>query len=158
MAAGGSCTITVTFTPTTTGTRTGVITITDSASNSPQTVGLTGVGDDPEVLLSPASLTFGDQAVGTRSASQPVVLTNTGTAKLVITSVTVSAQFAKSGNCQGAIAIGESCTVNVFFAPTTTGLIQGNVTFSDDAPGSPQTVALTGIGVAPAHRAHERQH
>src|SRR4030095_5579814 len=44
VAAGGNCTISVTFRPTTTGTRTGAITITDNASNSPQSVTLTGNG------------------------------------------------------------------------------------------------------------------
>jgi hypothetical protein len=128
--------------------RTGAITITDSAPNNPQTVGLSGVGDDPEVSLSATTLSFGNQMVGTRSAPQAVVLTNTGTATLRVNSVGISAQFVKSGNCPGSIDIGKSCTVNVIFAPTTTGPIQGTLTLSDDAPGSPQTVSLTGTGVA----------
>jgi len=42
--AGGNCIITVTFTPTKTGTRTGAVTITDNAANSPQSVALSGTG------------------------------------------------------------------------------------------------------------------
>jgi len=45
LAAGASCTINVTFTPTAGGTRTGTLTITDNASNSPQTVYLSGDGN-----------------------------------------------------------------------------------------------------------------
>ncbi|MFI9387923.1 choice-of-anchor D domain-containing protein [Kutzneria sp. NPDC052558] len=44
IAAGGSCTVTVAFTPTASGTRVGTLTITSNASNSPTTVALTGTG------------------------------------------------------------------------------------------------------------------
>jgi hypothetical protein len=46
MAPGANCAITVFFDPTTSGTRTGVVTVTDSASDSPQTAALTGMGQD----------------------------------------------------------------------------------------------------------------
>src|SRR5439155_6748303 len=42
--AGGNCTINVTFTPTAAGTRTATLSVTDSASNSPQTTSVTGTG------------------------------------------------------------------------------------------------------------------
>jgi len=44
LAAKGKCTISVTFTPTQTGTRTGQLSVSDSASNSPQTSALKGAG------------------------------------------------------------------------------------------------------------------
>src|SRR5439155_6244649 len=44
LAAGANCAINVTFTPTATGTRSGTLTVTDNASNSPQTASLTGTG------------------------------------------------------------------------------------------------------------------
>ena len=44
IAAGASCTVSVTFTPTASGTRTGSLTIASNASNSPATVALTGTG------------------------------------------------------------------------------------------------------------------
>src|SRR5205814_1730306 len=44
LAAGGSCSITVIFTPTATGTRNGAVTIFDNAPNNPQTLPLTGTG------------------------------------------------------------------------------------------------------------------
>jgi hypothetical protein len=42
LAAGASCSISITFTPTASGSRSGALTITDNAANSPQTVALTG--------------------------------------------------------------------------------------------------------------------
>jgi hypothetical protein len=44
LAAGSSCTVNVTFTPTAPGARSGSITISDNAANSPQTVALSGTG------------------------------------------------------------------------------------------------------------------
>jgi len=44
IAAGGSCTVSVTFTPTASGTRVGTLTISSNAGNSPTTVALTGTG------------------------------------------------------------------------------------------------------------------
>lgn len=44
LAARQKCTISVTFTPTKTGTRTGQLSVSDSANNSPQTATLTGTG------------------------------------------------------------------------------------------------------------------
>jgi hypothetical protein len=44
VAAGSSCTVSVTFQPTASGTRTGTLTVTSNANNSPATVSLTGSG------------------------------------------------------------------------------------------------------------------
>ena len=56
----------MTFTPTAMGTRTGAVTITDNAAGSPHKLHVTGTGDVPAVSLTPASLTFASQAVGTQ--------------------------------------------------------------------------------------------
>src|SRR5438094_9136782 len=103
VAAGASCMVSVTFTPTATGTRTGTVTLNDNAPNTPQRISLTGTGVStstrgPAVSLSPSSLGFGNQAVGTTSAVKFVTLTNTGHATL-----TVSGGFLVSGNfgCAG---------------------------------------------------------
>src|SRR6266478_7056635 len=61
VAAGASCTISVKFTPTAAGTRTGTLTLTDNASNSPQTISLTGGSTTsavaPSITTQPASQT-----------------------------------------------------------------------------------------------------
>ena len=51
LAAGGNCTIGVTFTPLASGQRTATLTIVDSANGSPQTATCTGTGS-PDVILS----------------------------------------------------------------------------------------------------------
>jgi hypothetical protein len=151
VAVGGSCTLSVTFTPTATGTRTGVVTITDNASPTTQTVSLTGTGvDAPVVSLSPASLTFPAQRVGTASSAQSVTLKNTGSATLSITSITASGDFSQTNTCRSSVAVGASCTLSVTFKPTATGIRTGAVTITDNASPATQTVSLTGTGTAPA--------
>src|SRR5262249_1901883 len=76
------CKISVTFAPTTIGQLTGTLTINDDAAGSPQTADLFGTGVAAEVTLTPSSLTFGPQKVGTTSEPQNVTLTNTGNAPL----------------------------------------------------------------------------
>ena len=69
LAANSSCTINVTFTPAATGARSATLTVTDSASNSPQTASLSGTGTAPAVTLTPSSVPFGNQLVSTASAA-----------------------------------------------------------------------------------------
>ena len=154
LAAGASCTLNITFKPTATGARTASLSVTDNAAGSPQTVSLTGTGTAPAVTFSPTSLSFGNQAVGTSSTAQLVTLTNSGTATLTIASVAVtgtnSADFSQTNNCGTSLAAGANCTLNVTFKPTTTGTRSASLSVTDNATGSPQTVALTGTGTAPA--------
>ncbi len=146
LGSGSSCTINVSFTPTAIGSASGTVSVTDNASGSPQTVSLTGTGTSPAVTLSPGSLSFGNQAVGTTSPSQPATLTNGGTASLTISSIVASASFSQTNNCGSTLSVGNSCTINVSFAPTTSGSATGTVSVTDDASGSPQTISLTGTG------------
>jgi len=105
----------------------------------------------PVVSLSPTSLTFGNQLVGSTSKPQTVTLTNTGQATLDIYSITPSANFGISANtCGATLAVGKSCTVSVVFSPMQGGQLTGNLTFTDNAPNSPQQVSLTGTGIPQA--------
>jgi len=150
VAAGASCTLSVTFKPTAAGTRTGAVTITDNASPATQTISLTGTGTAPVVSLSPASLTFPAQKVGTRSSAQSVTLRNTGNASLTITSIRASGDFSQTNTCGSSVAAGASCTLSVTFKPTATGTRTGAVTITDNASPATQTVSLTGTGATTA--------
>jgi dienelactone hydrolase len=145
---GAHCTISVSFTPTQTGPRTAAVTITDNAAGSPQNIELNGTGvvTGPNATPSPTSLTFATQLVGTTSATQPVTLTNYGTMALNITSIVASGDFSQTNTCGSSLAAGASCTINVTFTPTQIGTRTGAVSITDNAPGSPQKVSLTGTG------------
>ena len=108
------------------------------------------------VTANPTSLTFGNQAQGTTSASQPVTITNVGGTTVTNVSVAASANFGETNTCPTSLVTGtgtgSSCTVNVTFAPTATGTLTGTVTVTYTSTGSatPQTttISLTGTGTA----------
>jgi len=156
VAAGGNCTIAVTFTPSSAGTRSASMTITDNAGSSPQTISLTGTGASAAAVagLSPSNLTFGSQPITTSSAPQTITLSNTGSAALNITGLalagTNAGDFAQTNTCGSSVAASGSCSISVTFTPAATGARTAAVSISDNATGSPQTVSLSGTGTTPA--------
>jgi len=146
VAAGASCTISVTFTPSARGARSATLAVTDNASGSLQTVALSGTAISPVVSASPASLTFPSQFVGTTGLPQNVTVSNTGEVALTISSVQASADFGETSGCTSSLAPGVSCTIGVFFHPSASGSRSGTLTITGNAPGSPHTVALSGTG------------
>jgi hypothetical protein len=119
--------------------------------------GCGGSGGGPAVTLAPTSLTWGKIAVGTTaSGKKKVTVTNSGNASLTISNIAVTGDFAlvpvtqtkKITPCVNGsvVAAGASCVVKVSFTPTQTGTRTGALTFTDNAPNSPQSVSLTGTG------------
>ena len=103
----------------------------------------------PAVSLSIADLTFADRPVGTTSTAQTVTLTNNGEGVFTISSIAVSGDFAQTNDC-ASLAASASCTFNVTFTPTAGGARTGILTIDSNDPSSPQIVALSGTGIAPA--------
>ena len=84
--------------------------------------------------------------MGTNSPARTTSLSNTGDAPLAVSDVTVSENYSETNNCGTAVTVGGSCTITVYFEPTTGGAIPGTLSVTDDASGSPHTVALSGKG------------
>jgi hypothetical protein len=99
--------------------------------------------------VSPTALTFVGQAVGTASAPQQLLVTNTGSASLQISSMSVAGDFTESDTCTGqSIAPGDACLIEVGFAPTLVGAETGLLTIYGNLPGGSQlTVPLNGTGI-----------
>jgi HYDIN/CFA65/VesB family protein/centrosomal CEP192-like protein/galactose oxidase-like protein len=147
VAINGSCIIQVIFTPAKSGQISATLTITDNAPGSPQQISLTGTSSSAAVSLSPTSVSFPAQFVGTSGLPQTLTVTNTGNVTLTITAVTASAaDFGVFNNCTNPVAPGSNCTVGVFFDPTAGGTRTGTLKITDNAGNSPQTVTLTGSG------------
>jgi hypothetical protein len=102
---------------------------------------------NPTLSASPASLSFGSQAVGLASAARAVTVTNTGTATASLSSISASAPFAEANTCGSSLAAGASCTVSVTFTPTAGGAASGNLTVVSNATNPSLTVGLSGTGV-----------
>jgi len=107
-------------------------------------------GSLPLVSLSTPTINFGSVATGSISPAQPVTVTNIGGVNLAISAIAVSGSnsgdFAQTNSCAATLAPGTSCTINITFTPTTTGARSSGVTIADNAPGTPQTIALSGTG------------
>ena len=152
----GSCTISVTFAPSAAGSRSASLLVTDNAGGSPQTVSLNGTGFTPATTLSlsASSLAFGQENMAATTGARTITLTNTGKVTLSLSSITVAGanpgDFAQTGTCGASVAAGANCSLSVTFAPTAMGSRTASLSISDNASGSPQTVSLTGTGVAQA--------
>ena len=106
------------------------------------------------ISISPTTLAFGSQNVGTTSAAKTVTLTNTGTTAISFSAAsavsgTNAGSFIKTaGTCPNPLPAGQSCTNSVDFDPTVAGALTATLTIYDNATGSPHTVALTGTGAS----------
>jgi streptogramin lyase len=104
----------------------------------------------PYPVFSPMNVTFLAQAMGTTSKPQVITLTNTGTAPLDISEITIGGanaeDFAETDSCAGRVESGESCQISVTFTPKRPGTRTVALTITDNAPDSPRTVALSGTG------------
>ena len=159
IAPNATCTLTISFSPTQSGSDSATLTLTDNNNNATaatQVINLIGTGTSagtPAVMLTPTSIGFGNQTVNTTTAATSVTLKNTGTATLNISNIGITgtglADFAIVNNtCVSTLAMNASCTLGVTFTPADAVSYSAAVSFTDDATGSPQTVALTGTGVA----------
>ena len=147
VAAGASCTISVTFTPSSIWTRWGLITVTDNALDSPDLVPVAGVGSGNAVAhLFPANLSFGNQNVGTSSPVETITLSNTGTDTLSLSSIAASGDYSQTNTCGTSLTAGANCTISVVFTPSASGTRQGYITLNDTDPTILQTATLSGTG------------
>jgi hypothetical protein len=156
VVSGGNCVIAVTLTATAAGAQPGTISVNDDAPTSPQkfTVSANAIAG---VVLSPTSLSFAAQQVGTTSSpAKPVTLTNEQTVALNISGATItgpnSSDFNVTTTCPlvpASLAAGGNCPLQVTFTPGASGTRTAMLNVNDDAPGSPQTIPLTGSGTAP---------
>ena len=155
LAVGANCTVNVSFAPATVGAKTATLTVIDGAGT--HNIALSGTGAVQSVSLTPTTpLTFAAQQTGTSSAAQVATLTNNGVLPLSISSVTIGGtnplNFTQTNNCGISLAAGANCTINVIFAPISTGAKTAVLTVVDaagthsinlDGTGSVQSSSLT---------------
>jgi hypothetical protein len=115
---------------------------------------LAAVARSPKIGLGETQLGFGGIRVGASSGTQQITVSNTGTAALTISSILISAlnsaDFSQSNTCGTSLAIGSQCAITLTFSPTASGVLNSSISISDNAPGSPHAVTLSGTGLAPS--------
>lgn len=152
LAVNASCTLAYVFTPTTAGPASQMLTVTADAPGG-GTITLSGYGLQGALDISPASVDFGNQSVGTTSATRTIAIKNGGDAPLSVTALTAaSTPFARTGGDCPAVPItlapGNYCTLAYTFTPTTTGAASQTLTVTANGPGG-NTIALSGTGTLP---------
>ena len=163
VAAGASCTLSVTFTPAATDAATGSVSVVSNATGSPHTVSLagTGVAASPVLAWSPATtaLAFGDVSVGGNPAAQSLTLSNQGPGSVTLQQLTLAGTQAAdfslgAGTCavNGTLAQGASCIVGLAFQPGAIGA-RGATLQVVSSGTNPPDVALSGNGTALAQPA-----
>jgi len=149
VAAGASCAIQVTFTPQATGPLSSEMTIYANLYGGQLTVDLTGTGAPAGVvILTPATVTFGQVEVGTTSAPLSVTAASSSAVAVPISSVVITPPFVLSSNSCGTLSLAPNsdCQLAVEFAPTAAGPASGLLTFADGA--GTQSVELAGTGAS----------
>jgi len=153
LAAGSTCSISATFTPAAAVSYAATISVVSSATTTAQIIALSGSGSatagSPTVTLSSSTIAFGTVVVGD-SGSSSVTVSNSGTAALAISSIALSgtnqANFAETNTCGSSLAVNASCTITGVFTPAASTNYTATLSITDNATGSPQTIALTGSG------------
>lgn len=141
-----------TFTPSASGRITGTITLVSNALNPKLTINVSGTGatgNRPSLGISPSSLNFGNVTVGS-SASLALTLSASNGSVTISAAQVNSSEFTLPGlTLPKTIASGQNLAVTVVFKPKVSGTASANLVLTSDAGNSPNTVPLTGAGVAP---------
>jgi hypothetical protein len=154
VAPGERCTFDIAFTPAAIGAISGKLTLESDAPGSPDQAQLTGIGTQAITSLSPDPLAFGTQAINT-SATQPLQLQNIGSADLVISDITTTADvFTVTPTCQETSALpltlpaGGRCVLDVTFTPDSSEALTATLRITSNASSGPQAITLSGTGAA----------
>ncbi|MGB8321470.1 MAG: choice-of-anchor D domain-containing protein [Candidatus Acidiferrum sp.] len=142
---------TVAFTPNAAGNVTAAIKISDSVSQTPLSVGLTGVGQQKTVVslqVTPASVNFGNLLLKT-TGTQNVTLQNTGNTAVAINGVSVAGSgFGYADLSPGySLSPNQKVTFQVWFKPQVQGAASGTLSVLAANLASPAVASLAGDGV-----------
>jgi hypothetical protein len=144
--AGKTCVVHVLFDPSAPQTETATLSINDNATNSPQTVALTGTGSVTPILIYPILANFGNVPVG-QTGAVPVVLANATNKPLTVQGITTTPSvYTETNNCGSSVAAGASCTINLSFTPVQQGNVTGQLAMALNSKKSVNEVKLVGSG------------
>ena len=140
----------ITFTPTASGPQLSNIVFTHNAPGSPDTAAASGtaVVNLPAFSVNRRTVPFGPVAVG-ELRTDSVVVTNTGQAALLISNVTSTNGAFVVHPTNDSLPPSQSRTFFIVFTPLSAGTQSGDLVFTHNALGSPDSVAFTGTGIIP---------
>lgn len=153
LAAGQSCTLILSFTPALPGSRSDTLLVNTSATAAPIAIALTGTGLAPQLQITPATLVFGDTAIGS-SSTLALTLSNTSATALTGIAATITGpnagDFAAPSGCASAtLQAGSTCSLQISFTPSAMGSQSATLVLSSSDPYGPAAIALSGTGTEP---------
>ncbi len=99
------------------------------------------------IKITPGSVDFGTQSVGSITPPKTATLANTGSSTLTITDIVTSGiDFAQTNTCGQSLAAGATCAIQITFKPAITGPRIATLQILDSDPASPQSLVLNGTG------------
>jgi hypothetical protein len=148
IAVGGTCTLSVKFSPQQVGLRRGAASIEVSISSLTQTINLAGMGVVP-MQVAPASLDFGpNNLVGATSAAMTVTLQNQLQSAQAY-ALTATGDFFAANTCANPLPASSTCILNVTFQPKSAGAQKGTLIVSYPNTLATAVVAVSGSAVEP---------
>jgi Abnormal spindle-like microcephaly-assoc'd, ASPM-SPD-2-Hydin/Protein of unknown function (DUF1573) len=148
LTPGQNASLNVAFSPSASESVTGNVTVTTTQGTS-AVIAVSGSGTQAALALTPSSVSFGNVTVGAPN-SQTIQISNTGTAVLTISQLSVTGTGFSTSSVGLPLSInpGAASTFNVQFAPQSAGSASGSVSLVSNAPNSPSVLALSGAGIA----------
>ena len=111
--------------------------------------GTSGQTTNPNLSVTPTSLTFSTPVVvtGVSGTTQTVTVTNTGSTAFAVTS-TITGDFTQTSSCGESLAGGQTCAIVVAFAPSQPGPRTGLLSITGGTNTTPVLVTLSGTATA----------
>ena len=152
-----SCMVDVGFRPTAAGQRGGALLLTHNGTPTPIRIQLGGEGSNrPKAVatLTPATLDFGNQALGTDAPTRLLVLANNSEETLTLGAISSSTPsfVVAGGSCSSGTGLrsGQRCVLGLRFVPGAPGEQRGLLRMAHDGADGASTTTLSGTGLAAA--------
>ncbi len=158
LAPSATCTVNVTRPPSITGSDSAALLIRDNAPGSPHLLNISGTAETNVTLYTePSSLTFSVQGIATTSPTQFVSVSDGGDAPYTVPNIAKIGSNAADfildqSQCPLGVPTFFNCELIVSFSPSAgaDGARNAQIQITDNAPGSPHFVSLTGTAMSKA--------
>jgi len=148
VAAGATCTISVTFRPAAAGGRSATLNVASGATKLTAALSGTGVASPVGPTLSPTSAVWGTVALGASGTVQMLTLSNPAATSVTGIAITLAGanpgDFGGWTNCTPTLAAGASCSISLYFTPRAAGARTATLNIANSV--SPLAAALSGTG------------
>ncbi len=143
------------FLPTTAGAKIASLNIVAGGGAGTKSVALSGTAAVATYSVEPDALAFGSQARNVPSDAAGVMVINTSSVDMAVTSITRTGtnanQFSQTNNCGGLLPAGGDCTILVVFLPTSVGDKTATLNVNAGGGAGAKSVSLTGTGIVPTY-------